>query len=339
MVDVPLVSVLMPAYNHGRYVQESVRSVMAQDYPRIELVVIDDGSQDDTWAKLLALRSECEARFERVEMTMQPNAGACVTGNRLVSMSRGEYVMILASDDALLPGALTALAKPLEDDSQLVLAVGQNLFFDGESRRCYWDAHQNLVYDVAAAKHRSFNEAVSDWCRVDAFGPAFGDYLTLVRGNHVPNGCRLRKSAFGGRDPFVSEAPLGDYWSMLQLAKAGRFVTVRADTFLYRWHAGNTMKARDHMVEMTERTLACEERLLEEQGRADMLPGFRAAREEFRRSLAAADAPQEERVGFWTAVGRFFFRIKRTERGTLVKVLKIPVYRRRCKILVSGGVT
>jgi len=327
----PLVSILVPAYNHGRYVQEAVRSVLAQDYPQLELIVVDDGSKDDTWAKLLEIRPECERRFERVEMATQPNAGPCVTGNRLVSMARGEYVMLLASDDALLPGALTALVKPLEDDPKVVLAVGQNLFFDGDSRRCHWDRKQNLVYDEAAAAHRSFNEAVSDWCRIDPYGPSFGDYLTLVHGNHVPNGCLLRKAAFGGRDPYRLDAPLGDYWSMLQLAKAGKFVTVRADTFQYRWHAGNTMKAHGHMVEMTEQTLACEERLLESEGRTDLLPGFRAAREEFRRSLAAADAPQTESVGFWAAVGRFFFRIKRTERGTLVKILKIPVYRSRCK--------
>ena len=52
MTSAPLISVLMPAYNHGKYVEASVRSVLAQKWPRIELLVVDDGSSDDTWDKL-----------------------------------------------------------------------------------------------------------------------------------------------------------------------------------------------------------------------------------------------------------------------------------------------
>jgi len=325
----PLISVLVPAYNHGRYVQEAVRSVMAQDYPRLELIVVDDGSRDDTWAKLQALRSECESRFERVEMVTQANAGTCVTGNRLVAMSRGEYVLVIASDDQLLPGALSALAKVLVEDATVVLAVGQNRFMDGEGRRCFWGPHQEVVYDEEAAKYRSYNEALGDWCKIDQYGPVFGDFLTLVRGNHVPNGCLLRKSAFGGRDPFTPEAPLEDYWSMLTLAMAGRFVAIPADTFSYRWHGGNTMRDPAKMVVMTEKTLAQVEVRLRTDGRSDLLPGFEQARESFRAALREGAVGKPDSVGFWQSIGRFFFRIKRTERGLVVKVLKVPVYSRR----------
>ena len=52
MTPAPLISVLMPAYNHGRYVEAAVRSVLAQDWPRVELLAVDDGSSDDTWERL-----------------------------------------------------------------------------------------------------------------------------------------------------------------------------------------------------------------------------------------------------------------------------------------------
>ena len=326
MADCPLVSVLMPAYNHGRYVEAAVRSVMTQEYPRLELIVVDDGSRDDTWEKLQKIRPECEARFERVEMATQTNAGTCVTGNRLMSMARGEYVLIIASDDQLLPGALSALMKPMSD-SEVVLTVGQNRFMDGEGRRCFWGPHQEVVYEEGEAKYRTYNEAIGDWCRIDQYGPEFGDFLTLVRGNHVPNGCLLRKSAFGGRAPFSPEAPLEDYWSMLELAMVGRFVAVREDTFAYRWHGGNTMRDPAHMIAMTEKTLAQAEARLRADGRDDLLPGFDEAREAFRRAVRSSAEAKLKSVGFWRSVGRFFFRIKRTELGLTVKVLTIPVYR------------
>ena len=63
-----LISVIIPAYNHERYVEECIRSIMAQTYRNIELIVIDDGSTDGTFAKLQELKPECEKRFVRVVM-------------------------------------------------------------------------------------------------------------------------------------------------------------------------------------------------------------------------------------------------------------------------------
>jgi len=75
-----LISVAMPAYNHARYVEAAVRSVLEQDWPRLELVVIDDGSSDATWEVFQHLRPECEARCERAVMMRQANAGLVSAG-------------------------------------------------------------------------------------------------------------------------------------------------------------------------------------------------------------------------------------------------------------------
>jgi len=97
--DLPLVSICIPAYNHERYVQEAIQSVIDQDYPRIELVVLDDGSTDSTWAKIKEMESACMKRFENVVFKTRENRGRVATGREIVSMRHGEIVGAIASDD------------------------------------------------------------------------------------------------------------------------------------------------------------------------------------------------------------------------------------------------
>ena len=64
----PLVSVIIPVYNHEKYVQETIKSIINQTYKNIELLMLDDGSKDNSFAKTLELKEECEKRFVRVIM-------------------------------------------------------------------------------------------------------------------------------------------------------------------------------------------------------------------------------------------------------------------------------
>lgn len=94
MMSRPLVSVLMPAYNHERYVADAVESVLSQTYPEWELIVIDDASQDGTWEVLQSFK-DVRLRLKRHEV----NQGAHATLNEALEMARGEYIAIINSDD------------------------------------------------------------------------------------------------------------------------------------------------------------------------------------------------------------------------------------------------
>ena len=262
MTPSPLISVLMPAYNHGRYVEASVRSVLSQDWPRVELLVVDDGSTDDTWDKLQSLRAECESRCERVEMRRQGNSGTCATLNRLLAAAHGEFVGVLASDDMYLPGAFAALAAPLAADPSTGLAVGQNQLVDGDGRRCYWDGDRNTVYDESKAAFRTLNEQMAAERGVSGDSPAFGTYAGLLRTNHVANGALIRRACLDMIEPCSPRTPLEDWWIMLQLSKVARMKSVDAPTFAYRWHATNTVRQSARMEEYFHRNLAAEEELL-----------------------------------------------------------------------------
>jgi len=105
----PRVSVVIPSYNHARYVEAAIRSVAAQDYPDLELIVVDDGSTDDS---LGVVRRAIESdRFSRVDVRSQPNLGAAATIDRGILLSSGEYVAILNSDDLYRRDRLSRLVE------------------------------------------------------------------------------------------------------------------------------------------------------------------------------------------------------------------------------------
>jgi glycosyltransferase involved in cell wall biosynthesis len=92
-----LVSIVIPTYNHGRYLPEAIRSAMAQTYRGVEIVVVDDGSSDNT--RELVSRIE----DERIRYVWQPNRGLSSARNTGLRASRGPFVVFLDADDRLLP--------------------------------------------------------------------------------------------------------------------------------------------------------------------------------------------------------------------------------------------
>lgn len=96
-----LVSILIPAYNAERWIADTIESVLAQDWPHKELIIVDDGSTDDT----LAIARSFSA--DNVKVVSQPNAGASAARNRALSLARGDYIQWLDADDLLAPDKLS----------------------------------------------------------------------------------------------------------------------------------------------------------------------------------------------------------------------------------------
>jgi len=95
----PLVSIVIPTYNCGRYVEEAVDSVLGQTYRNMEIIVVNDGSTDDTESRL-------EKYKDRIRIVSQANRGLSGARNVGIGLSTGEYVAFLDSDDRWLPGKL-----------------------------------------------------------------------------------------------------------------------------------------------------------------------------------------------------------------------------------------
>lgn len=117
----PLVTVAIPSYNHAAYIQASIRSIIEQDYLNIELIVIDDGSRDDSVAQIKALIPICQQRFTRFEFRHRPNQGLCATLNEALAWAEGEYFSPFASDDIALPNKISFLSEKIQQNSFLAV--------------------------------------------------------------------------------------------------------------------------------------------------------------------------------------------------------------------------
>ena len=255
----PLVSVLIPSYNHERFVQETIRSIIAQTYENIELIIIDDGSTDSTWHKIQELLPECEKRFVRVYAKTRPNIGSALTSNELISEAKGKYIYSIASDDLSKPQAVEKQVDFLEKHPDYVLVVGDNEIIDSEGQIISWDRERNAV-----AYNQGVYKTFAQFLEVKKYGSSFGTYQRFVKGNHVPNGYLSNAKALRSIHPYTKEAPLEDWFMHLQMSKLGKYGFIDEVLFSYRWHNENTSHKVEHMNDMTIQTFLFEKKLIEQ---------------------------------------------------------------------------
>lgn len=119
----PLVSVVIPSYNHANYLKECIESVILQDYRRIELLIIDDGSSDSSIHVVDSCSEDCKKRFTRFEFRHRKNKGLSATLNEGIEWSRGSYFSPIASDDVLLPNKTSLLLNHIQTSPAKPVAV------------------------------------------------------------------------------------------------------------------------------------------------------------------------------------------------------------------------
>lgn len=124
IMEEPLVTVVVPCYNHERFVQECIQSIIDQEYRNIELIIIDDGSKDDSVRKIQELLPACQSRFERCEFRARPNKGLSATLNEALELTHGKYFSPIASDDVLYPDKLTKQVAFLESEPECLAVFG-----------------------------------------------------------------------------------------------------------------------------------------------------------------------------------------------------------------------
>lgn len=125
MEETPLVSVLLASYNHEAYVEAAIRSIMSQQGVSFELIVIDDGSQDQSPAILKSLSESLGFIF-----IVRPNKGLVPTMNELVSHARGKYFCSFASDDVMPAGRLLLQSSFMEEHPKASVCFGQVMQMD-----------------------------------------------------------------------------------------------------------------------------------------------------------------------------------------------------------------
>ncbi|WP_297367733.1 glycosyltransferase family A protein [Acidocella sp.] len=125
------ISVIIPLYNHARYIAAALNSVLSQTSPADEIVLIDDGSSDDGFA----IAEKILAHTPNTILVRQDNAGAHHTLNRAISMSHGAYLAVLNSDDMFMPKKIEHCRRILADMADTDLITGDIAFMNSNGKR------------------------------------------------------------------------------------------------------------------------------------------------------------------------------------------------------------
>jgi len=150
----PLVSIVTPSFNQGRYIRETIESVLGQTYEAIELHVIDGGSTDETDEVVSRYRSELQTYVSEAD-TGQANAI-----NKGLRLARGSYVMWLNSDDILLPTAIADVVKVFEQNPDIDLCHGKSLLFSDQTSKSHIIGAEDN-YEEKYAAYMSFPQPSS----------------------------------------------------------------------------------------------------------------------------------------------------------------------------------
>lgn len=257
----PLITTVIPVYNHETYVIESIRSVIGQSYPKIELIVINDGSKDRSHEMVLTLVEECRQRFVRFEYITRENRGLSTTLNQALVMARGKYLGLLASDDMILSDKFRCLVEALEPtDDSCAGAFGKASFIDEQGRATHLDAKGNVHEQQSDETYGDFLDLYTREQTVD-YKTHFGNYLSLLGGNYLPAMSSLLKTAtvreVGG---WTAGNILEDWEMWLKLSKHHNFIFIDKTMALYRVHGKNTFYTMKPQMEHAALMLLARER-------------------------------------------------------------------------------
>lgn len=217
----PLVSVVIPCYNHESFVQDSIQSVIDQTYENIELIIIDDGSKDGSVGKIQEMIPACQKRFIRFEFRHRPNKGLSATLNEALIWCKGKYYSAIASDDILFNRKISVQVDFLEKNNDFVAVFGGLKIIDDNNKELYSILKEERCY--------SFKEIIYHKHHLPA--PTQLIRLDIIR-------------KVGGYDDNIY---IEDWLMWLKLSQIGNIFYMKEFFVFYRRHDRNMSKFIDKM--------------------------------------------------------------------------------------------
>ena len=242
-----LVSVVVQAYNSADTILRTLESVKAQTYPNIELIITDDASRDNTLQVTSDWMSNNQDVLNEIKLvTSNVNTGIPGSGNRALERVTGEYVLLLAADDCLMPNAVRAYVDFCEKNTDIIPISKVELFSDGECDLTSVQKYCERCYEYAQSDRRyQYHQLlVQNWI----VAPAASFYPTRII-------CGL-----GGYDEAYRW--MEDYPINLKLMHRGySFGFIDKELVRYRISGDSIMGSRMTMVKKTEAKLFFREKM------------------------------------------------------------------------------
>lgn len=179
----PLVSVVVPVYNMEEYLPETLDSVLASDYPALEVIVMDDGSRDRSFS----IAQGYSRRYPNVRAYMQENHGVCVARNQAISRARGKYILPVDADNRVTPSFISSAVRAIETDAEVKVVTCRMEFFG--ARKGEWKlppfslrllARKNMM-DTCALYRRSDWERAGGYCETIVAREDWEFWISLLK--------------------------------------------------------------------------------------------------------------------------------------------------------------
>ena len=230
----PLVSIISPTYNHEKHIADCIKSVLNQTYQNWEMIIIDDGSTDGTFA----IAEEYAVNDHRIQAYTQKNIGIFRLGesyNIALSKCKGKYVAILECDDVWLSEKLSIQVEVLEQNPQCVLSWGKAYLSSADLSENYYLAPKNTEDEPLF-----FNKPVGSFLKKFI-------YTTLIPALTIV----IRKEALDSLGGFVQKynLPLVDIPTTLELLLKGEFAFINQP--LGHWRIYPTQVTKTYTGQMT----------------------------------------------------------------------------------------
>lgn len=217
-----VVSVIIPCFNHEKFIERTLNSVIADAYPHKEIIIINDGSKDNSDAVIQQWVSTHE-KAETIFYVNRPNKGICATINELVDMANGKYILPLASDDCLFGNTISQRVKILEERPEKFVLLNDAYVVDDDdniimqsSSADYWKAD----------KSRYLND--DDILKECIKGIKIGGPVIFYR-----------KDIFKEIGKYPDDLAIEDWYFYQRAASLKRILFIDFKVALYRIHAGN----------------------------------------------------------------------------------------------------
>jgi glycosyltransferase involved in cell wall biosynthesis len=157
-----LVSVIVPCYNHGMFLEETVRSVLNSTWPNIEIIIIDDGSTDNS----SIIAKKIVDQYKNVRCIFQNNSGPSVARNNGILAAKGKFILALDADDLISPRYIEAAVKEFDKDPELKVVYCEAEKFGAKSGKWKLDdfsleklAYKNMIFVSALFKKTDWQKS------------------------------------------------------------------------------------------------------------------------------------------------------------------------------------
>lgn len=215
--DLPLVTVITPTYNRADYLPETIESVLSQEYPNLEYIVLDDGSKDNTQEIVAPYRG-------RITFESHVNMGETRTVNKGFEMARGDIIGVVNSDDPLLLGAIHSIVEFMQTHPQIGIVYPDWDYIDADGKKI--NHIQTFEYS----------------------------YINMLRWHHcMPGpGTFFRRDVvqkLGGRDPQFRYVGDFDFWLRAGLIAEFARLPKTLATFRVHPHSASASQTNERMAQ------------------------------------------------------------------------------------------